>query len=224
MTANAYEDNFHWLQMTSGASAGEAVPINDNTATQITLGRAFTNGFVVGDTFNIILKPMVFTMDTTYEPSFADYFQVNDVVRLVNMQGQGATLGGQAPWTQFSWWRVTAVAAHNATPSTITLQPCIGQNIGPLTGIVSGNAFNPGSMVREDSYLLLDEQASGGWAPSATVTAQFKNLNDDGLFLTHARRVIGASSELRVALWGYRILDSFGNPQNVLTTWEWVIS
>lgn len=107
-------------------------------------------------TYSVIEKRLVLTMNSNYEPDFADYLEVGDIVDLrgFSTTPSGSYLAGRAPYNNHSWWRVNAITSHGATPSSITLEAMIGQDIGPLTSIEAASAFNPPSVIREDTYLL----------------------------------------------------------------------
>ena len=155
MTVNTYGLNYRWLQITSGPLAGQARPINSNTAAQFTVDWAFGGVPGVGVGYSVIEKRLVLTMNSKYEPDFADYFEIGDFVNLEGFLSTPANSHlGRSPYTQKSWWRVYDVQPHLAGPSTITLEAVIGQDIGPMTSVVSGSSFVPGSIAREDTYWL----------------------------------------------------------------------
>lgn len=156
MVVDTYARNYRWLQITSGPLSGQARPIISNTATQFTVDWAFGAIPGAGVTYSVIEKRLVLTMNSNYEPDFADYLVVGDIVDLQGFNATpDATHFGRSPWEQKSWWRVNAITAHAATPSSITLEAMIGQDMGPMTGVMAGSSFSPASVVREDTDLVL---------------------------------------------------------------------
>lgn len=151
MVVNTYGLNYRWLQITSGPLSGQARPINSNTVNAFTVDWAFGAAPGAGVTYSVIEKRLVLTMNSSYEPDFADYLKVNNVVDLRGFISTpaGAYLAGRTKPTK-SWWQVINVTSHGSTPSSITLEAIGAQDIGPLTSVQAGTAFAPASVVRED--------------------------------------------------------------------------
>lgn len=230
---SAYERNYRWVQMTSGALALQARPIRDNTTTTLTVDRAFSATPVVGTTFSIIEKRLVLTMDTNYEPDFSDYFEVGDVVNLEGFTSTPANthlgVGGSDPFGNKSWWRVNATTAHGATPSTVTLEALNGQDIGPMTSVQAGTTFLPGAVVREDYHFLYQSEydpltfAWTGSVPGVTFISDRSAQYQDNL----ARRwasFMGADFEKLTAVWRSGFLNSitgvftsYANPYGIFS-------
>lgn len=156
MVVDTYARNYRWLQITSGPLTGTAIPIIANTATQFTVDWAYASAPGAGVTYSVIEKRLVLAMNSSYEPDFADFFVVGDIVdlRAFSSTPSGSSLGGRGAYSTKSWWRVNSVAGHGATPSSLTLEAMIGQDIGPLTSITAGTSFSPASVVREDTVWL----------------------------------------------------------------------
>lgn len=150
--------DYRQLKFTSGANNGKARPIKTSAASNYTFNRAFPVAPTAGDTFSIVRRQLKLTMNTNYEPDFTDYLVVGDVVDLRGFSADYATgLQNNTPWQTKSWWRVTAITQHAATPSSITLDPIMEQDFGPVTTVTAGSAFVPASVVREDQVVLITE-------------------------------------------------------------------
>lgn len=157
-TPAATAGSYRQLRFTSGTNVGKARPIKTSAASNYTFNRAFPVAPTAGDTFSIVRLQLKLTMNTNYEPDFTDYLVVGDVVDLRGFSADYATgLNNHTPWQTKSWWRVNAITQHGATPSSITLDPIMEQDFGPVTSVTAGNAFLPASIVREDQVVLLTE-------------------------------------------------------------------
>ena len=178
MTVDAYARNYNWVKFTSGALSGQMRPIIANSASAFTVDWAFGGAVASGVTYQIVTKQVRLTMNSSYEPDFTDQLVVGDVVRLDNF---GSTTAGshlgRAPFQNESWWIVVGIKKHDATPSYITLEAAIGQDMGSLTSVTSGSALSPGSVTREDVVWLdsADREWTGG-----------NSINTLGLFDTSA--------------------------------------
>lgn len=183
MVVDTYARNYRWLQITSGPLNGQARPINNNAAAAFTVDWAFGAAPGAGVTYSVIEKRLVLTMNSSYEPDFTDYFEVGDIVDLrgFSLTPSTTTLAGRSPWTTNSWWRINAITGHGATPSSVTLEAMIGQDIGPMTSVSAGNEFAPAAVVREDRVFLIQPQyhtlsagISGSFqGPTSFVTSTF---------------------------------------------------
>lgn len=209
MTVNTYGRNYRWLQITSGPLAGQARPIISNTASQFTVERAFTATPGVGVSYSVIEKQLVLTMNSNYEADFSDYFVEGNVVDLRDFI---STPTGQhfneINRTQNSWWRVSAVTKHGATPSSLTLEAAQCQDIGLLTSLQAGSSIIPGSVVREDQVFLFGPQNEEFYNFS-TGCAIVESASTFEEILVRARRFLGASQTLQV--FGYNLYSS-GSP------------
>ena len=171
MTVDAYARNYNWVKFTSGALSGQMRPIIANSASSFTVDWAFGGAVASGVTYQIVKKQVRLTMNSSYEPDFTDQLVVGDVVRLDNF---GSTTAGshlgRAPFQNESWWIVVGIKKHDATPSYITLEAAIGQDMGSLTSVTAGSALSPGSVTREDYTFLAS--ADIGWesAPATSTT------------------------------------------------------
>lgn len=154
MTQSSYTCNYKWVKFTSGTLNGKARSIFWNSATNINLAQSFASAPSVGDSFDIIEQTMTVQMNSSYEPDFADYFVVGDIVDLRNFSSSTGSLFGVAPFTQKSWWRVNAVTRHAAVPSSVVLEAMNGQVVPELSGVAAGSSIIPASVVREDQYFL----------------------------------------------------------------------
>jgi len=165
MVVDTYARNERWLQITSGPLSGQARPINSNTANQFTVDFAFASAPGATQTYSVIEKRLVLTMNSSYEPDFSDYLKPGDVVDLrgFTTTPSGPYMAGRPPYTSRSWWRVSAVTEHGATPSSMTLEALNGQDIGPMTAIQAGSAFAPASVIREDEIFV--DNGWINWAP-----------------------------------------------------------
>lgn len=203
MTVNTYGLNYRWLQITSGPLAGQARAINSNTATQFTVDWAFGGVPGVGVNYSVIEKRLVMTMNSKYEPDFADYFEVGD---FVNLEGFTSTPNlshlGRSPYTQKSWWRVYDVQPHTSTASTITLEAVIGQDIGPMTSVTAGSSFVPGSIAREDTYWL-GSATFETWASYQGEVLEGSNTTQRTRISKQARRWLAATDNPIVRLVNY---------------------
>jgi hypothetical protein len=163
MTVDAYARNYNWLKITSGPLSGQMRPIISNTASAFTVDWAFggTPGATV--TYQVVKKQLKLSMNSTYEQDFFDQFVYGDVVRLdgFSSASSGSHLG-RAPFQNQSWWLVVNVQPHGALPSSITLEAAIGQDMGGLSSVQSGTALNPGSVTREDQYVVISAGAHEG--------------------------------------------------------------
>lgn len=109
-------------------------------------------------TSSVVSSRLVLTMATAYEPDFSDFLEVGRTVVLVGFSanptnshmGTGANAG-------LSYWRVYAMTPHTATPSTLTLEPLSGQNMGTLVSVTSGSALFPGTVARLDSVFCAND-------------------------------------------------------------------
>jgi Putative phage tail protein len=167
MTVDAYARNYNWLKITSGPLSGQMRPIISNTASAFTVDWAFggTPGATV--TYQVVKKVLKLTMNSTYEPDFTDQLVIGDIVDLRGFSDNAAgSIQGRGPWTQRSWWRVNDVTRHTSTPSSVTLEALIGQDMGSLTSVTAGTALNPASIVREDYFFLIS--ANEVWGPGGT--------------------------------------------------------
>jgi hypothetical protein len=156
MTVDAYARNYNWLKITSGPLSGQMRPIISNTASAFTVDWAFggTPGATV--TYQVVKKVLKLTMNSTYEPDFTDQLVVGDVVDLQGFSDNATgSIQGRGLWTQRSWWRVNELTRHAATPSSVTLEALIGQDMGSLVSVTAGTALNPASIVREDYFFLI---------------------------------------------------------------------
>ena len=155
MTVDAYARNYNWVKFTSGALSGQMRPIIANSASAFTVDWAFGGAVASGVTYQIVTKQLRLTMNSSYEPDFTDQLVVGDVVRLDNF---GSTTAGshlgRAPFQNESWWIVVGIKKHDSTPSYITLEAAIGQDMGSLTSVTAGSALSPGSVTREDYTFL----------------------------------------------------------------------
>lgn len=150
--------DYRQLKFTSGANNGKARPIKDSSGSNYTFNRAFPSAPLAGDTFSVVRLQLQLTMNTSYEPDFTDYFVLGDVVDLRGFISDYFTgLTNNTPWQTKSWWRISAITQHAATPSSITLDPIMEQDFGPVTSVTAGTAFVPASVVREDEVVLLTE-------------------------------------------------------------------
>ena len=111
---------------------------------------------------SIVSGRLVLTMDTSYEEDFADYFEVGDAVGLFGFSsnpagshlGTGTNLG-------LSFWKVYALTAHAATPSSITLEPYSGQTVASITSVTPGTPLFPGSVARiDDEFMVLQSEVT----------------------------------------------------------------
>jgi hypothetical protein len=164
MTVDAYARNYNWLKITSGPLSGQMRPIISNTASAFTVDWAFggTPGATV--TYQVVKKVLKLTMNSSYEPDFTDQLVVGDVVDLQGFSDNATgSIQGRGPWTQRSWWRVNELTRHAATPSSVTLEALIGQDMGSLVSVTAGTALNPASVVREDYFFLIS--ANEVWTP-----------------------------------------------------------
>jgi hypothetical protein len=155
MTVDAYARNYNWLKITSGPLSGQMRPIISNTASAFTVDWAFggTPGATV--TYQVVTKQLKLSMNSTYEPDFTDQLVVGDVVRLDNFGSTPAgSHWGRSPFQNESWWHVVEIKRHDSTPSTITLEAAIGQDMGELTAVNAGSSLVPGSVTREDVVWL----------------------------------------------------------------------
>jgi hypothetical protein len=164
MTVDAYARNYNWLKITSGPLSGQMRPIISNTASAFTVDWAFggTPGATV--TYQVVKKVLKLTMNSTYEPDFTDQLVIGDIVDLRGFSDNATgSIQGRGPWTQRSWWRVNELTRHASTPSSVTLEALIGQDMGSLVSVTAGTALNPASVVREDYFFLIS--ANEVWGP-----------------------------------------------------------
>jgi hypothetical protein len=167
MTVDDYARNYNWLKITSGPLSGEMRPIISNTASAFTVDWAFggTPGATV--TYQVVKKVLKLTMNSTYEPDFTDQLVIGDIVDLRGFSDNAAgSIQGRGLWTQRSWWRVNELTRHASTPSSVTLEALIGQDMGSLVSVTAGTALNPASIVREDYFFLIS--ANEVWGPGGT--------------------------------------------------------
>jgi hypothetical protein len=167
MTVDAYARNYNWLKITSGPLSGQMRPIISNTASAFTVDWAFggTPGATV--TYQVVKKVLKLTMNSTYEPDFTDQLVIGDIVDLRGFSDNAAgSIQGRGLWTQRSWWRVNELTRHASTPSSVTLEALIGQDMGSLVSVTAGTALNPASIVREDYFFLIS--ANEVWGPGGT--------------------------------------------------------
>jgi Putative phage tail protein len=200
MVVNAYGLNYRWLQITSGPLSGQARPINSNTVNAFTVDWAFGAAPVAGVTYSVIEKRLVLTMNSSYEPDFADYLKVNNVVDLRGFSStpSGSYIAGRTKPTK-SWWLVTSVTPHSSTPSSITLEAIGAQDIGPLTSVQAGTAFAPASVVREDDIWHWIDGTMGAGA-SLVNTLDLSSLSEAqrAEAIQKWLRFMGTSSSFRV--------------------------
>ncbi len=109
-------------------------------------------------TSSVVSSRLVLTMGSNYESDFADVFEVGDSVKLVGFSSDPTNSHvGTGTNAGLSYWNVYAVTSHGATPSTITLEPLSGQNMGTLTSVTAGSALFPGSVTRVDSEFVSND-------------------------------------------------------------------
>ena len=220
MTVNAYGRNYRWLQITSGPLAGQARPIISNTATQFTVERAFTAAPGASVSYSVIQKQLVLTMNSNYEPDLTDYLEVGDIVDLRDFV---STPSGQhfnvANYTTKSWWRVAAVTAHGATPSSITLEAAQCQDIGLLTDMQAGSSLVPASIVREDQIFLFgpQEEEFFNFSTGAAIAAGTESFED---IVARANRYLGTSRSMLV--FGFN-LYSGGAPVSTSASYRFAV-
>lgn len=103
-------------------------------------------------TSSIVSSRLVLTMESAFEPDFTDFLEVGETVALVGFSAD-PTNGhvGTSANAGLSYWKVYAVTGHTSSPSEITLQPLLGQNMGTLVSVTAGSSLFPGSVVRLDS-------------------------------------------------------------------------
>ena len=170
MTVDAYARNFNWLKITSGPLSGEMRPIIANTASAFTVDWAFGGTPGSGVTYQVVTKQLKLSMNSNYEPDFTDQLVVGDVVRLDNFGSTPAgSHFGRSPFQNESWWIVVGIKKHDSTPSSITLEAAIGQDMGALTAVNAGTSLVPGSVTREDVVWL--DSASREWIGGNTISS-----------------------------------------------------
>jgi hypothetical protein len=219
MTAGAYERNYNWLKITSGPLSGEMRPIIDNTTSAFTVDWAFSGTPGATVTYQVVTKQLKLTMNSTYEPDFADQFVVDDIVRLDGFSSTSpASHLGRFPFQNESWWQVVGIKKHDSTPSSITLEASIGQDMGSLTSVSSGSALVPGSVTREDSIFL---DTKDFWVPDA---GRYTFASDEYL-ATRWDRFIGTASRRDVLAynWQYRngLLGSWNDIPDGTAAWAY---
>jgi len=208
MTVDAYARNYNWLKITSGPLSGQMRPIISNTASAFTVDWAFGGTPGSGVTYQVVTKQLKLSMNSSYEPDFTDQLVVGDIVRLdaFSSTTAGSHLG-RAPFNNESWWIVVDLKRHDSTPSTITLEAAIGQDMGSLTSVTAGNPLSPGSVTREDYTFLapVDITWSGSALPGPTSPSKYGGTSSNQEALNARwQRFIGTERIFAVLAYGWQ--------------------
>jgi hypothetical protein len=211
-----WSNNYLYLKLTSGTWSGQMRPIISNDTTSVFVSTAFGGSPTAGTTYQVVSKPLVLTMQTTYERDWTEVFERGDIVRLKNYSAATpSTLYGTGIWSQYSWWAVQSVTKHGATPSSMTLQPMIGQNTENISAVTAGTPFFPGIVEREDTiFVCPDAQWDSLTAssfefitnPNAFVGAGY--IWEPSVIAKTANRVLGTRVSTAVQLYNFTGLAS----------------
>ena len=210
----------HQLQFTSGTNAGKARPIRSIAANTYTFNRAFPAAPTAGDTFSVVRRQLKLTMNTSYDPDFTDYFVVGDVVDLRGFSADYVPgLENNTPWQTKSWWRISAITQHAATPSSITLDPIMEQDFGPVTVVTAGSTITPASVVREDTYLLITEPEDD--ILNITTTSGAGTFHRTYISVAQQRLALFAGTGTQFAVYVHNVLSG-STDTGVLSKTIWV--
>lgn len=197
---NLYTLNYHWIKITSGPLSGQLRSIVGQLYGYLQLDEPLTGVPAGGVTFDIVRKQLKLTMNTTYEADFSERLEIDDVVRLEGFSSTPNNVHyGPAPFNNTSWWIVAATKKHDATPSSVTLEAAIGQDMANIVSVTAGTQFSPAQIVREDTDWV-DTLTGGGW------DGFFRNsdLETTAFGRTYRKRwerVIGTRSKQNVLAW-----------------------
>lgn len=167
------------------AANGQLVYWQDRNLVQVTTHEMTAT--VIGST------QVQLTMNSALEPDFNDYFKLEDLVALRGFNSTGQAHLGTGDFSLLSWWEVVAVTKHGTTPSSITLEPVVGQTVSAISNLVAGDALFPGAVVRLDDVWMprsgatLTQIVSYFGVPQMKWSITFANDDDEVAFERFAR-------------------------------------